>query len=76
MDSPAFGNCMVIINKLSKPFAIIAIACEIKIKSEQLKVVLATMTLFRNYLKFCPFTNYLNVNTYSEGNVICKWAKF
>jgi len=42
-----------------KPFAIIAIACEIKIKSEQLKIVLATITLFKNYLKFCPFTNYV-----------------
>jgi len=45
MDSPAFSNCMVIANKLSKSFAIITITCEIKIKSEQLKIVPATMTL-------------------------------
>jgi len=54
----------IIANKLSKPFAIIAIACEIKIKSEQFKVVLATMTLFKNYLKFCPFTNYVIPSEY------------
>jgi len=51
MDSSAFGSCIVIGNKLSKRLQL-----QLRVnkkKNEQLKVVPTTMTLFKNYLKFC-----------------------